>query len=182
MSRCARYLSLAWTLLGASSLRLAAQRPMEQPPVLTAFTIDGGAAVVSATDTAIALTHSVVGAHPGRVSREPPGRLQRREMASIHATPSVRDWYDPNGESCDATRPSHRVAYYFQVRTTLGEEVKVADGQRRIVPARVESNVLRATVCAYVPPTPNSTPAARPRLDATQPAELLNGQPLMPIP
>jgi hypothetical protein len=45
-------------------------------------------------------------------------------------------------------RRSHRVTLYFQVRANVGEEVRIIDGQRQLVPARVESNVLRATVCA----------------------------------
>jgi hypothetical protein len=151
-----------WGPLATRPTELAAQRATEQPPVLTSFTIDGGSAVVSATDTIISLTHTVVGARPAeyRVSRR--ADFTGARWQPYTTTPSVRDWYDANGESCDAARPSHRVVYYLQVRATLGEEVKIADGQRRIVPARVESNVLRATVCAYVPPTAGGVPSPRP--------------------
>ena len=124
------------------------QRPKEQPPVLTAFSINGGVDTVLATDPSVALVHTVVGARPSeyRVSRRADFSGARWEPYT--APLSIRDWYDPAGPACSSNRQSHRVTLYFQVRATLGEEVRVVDGQRQIVPARVESNVLRATVCA----------------------------------
>jgi len=40
------------------------------------------------------------------------------------------------------------VTLYLQVRATVGEELRVVDGQRQLRPARVESNVLKASICA----------------------------------
>lgn len=124
------------------------QRAREQPPVLTAFSINGGVDTVLATDPSVAIVHTVVGARPSeyRVSRRADFTGARWEPYAAPLT--VRGWYDPAGPACSSNRPSHRVTLYFQVRATLGEEVRVVDGQRQIVPARVESNVLRATVCA----------------------------------
>jgi hypothetical protein len=123
------------------------QKPKEQPPVLTAFSING-VDTVSAADLSVALVHTVVGARPSefRVSRRADFAGARWEPYAVPLT--LRDWYDPAGQTCDTNRPSHRVTLYLQVRATLGDEVRVVDGQRQIVPARVESNVLRATVCA----------------------------------
>ncbi|MGH7622718.1 MAG: hypothetical protein ACREMU_10300, partial [Gemmatimonadaceae bacterium] len=123
--------------------------PREQPPVLTTFTINGGAASAVARDTAIALSHTVVGARPTEYRASRRADFVGAPWLPYVATPTVRDWYDASGEPCDAARPSHRVTYFLQVRAALGEELKTADGQRRMVPSHVESNVLRASICAY---------------------------------
>lgn len=121
--------------------------PTGQPPVLTAFSINS-ADTVSVNAANVALVHTVVGTRPSdyRVSHRADFLGARWE--SYSDAPTLRDWYDPSGETCDATRPSHRVTLYFQVRATLGEEVRIVDGQRRLQPARVESNVLKASICA----------------------------------
>jgi len=127
------------------------QGARQQPPVITAFTINAGADSVLATDVAVSLTHTVVGAPPSeyRVSR-------RADFAGARWIPylaplTIRDWYDGSGVACPASRLSHRVTLYLQVRANVGEEVRIVDGQRQLVPASVESNVLRATICAHAP-------------------------------
>jgi hypothetical protein len=156
MIECVRTLCLVLSVAGGSGPRaqpFAGRLPgapqAQQPPVLTTFTINGGAANVAAADTAIALSHTVVGVRPTeyRASRRA-DFLGARWLPYVE-TPTVHDWYDASGESCDASRPSHRVTYFLQVRAPLGEELKAAEGQRRMVPANVESNVLRASICAY---------------------------------
>ena len=125
------------------------QGAKQQPPVLTAFSINAGTDSVSSHDVAVTLTHTVVGARPSeyRVSR-------RADFAGArwmpYTTPlSVRDWYDGSGPTCSTPQPSHRVTLYLQVRASVGEELRILEGQRRLVPANVESNVLRAAVCAH---------------------------------
>ncbi len=132
---------------GAPALALA-QRSGGQPPVLTAFSINGGSDTVAASSTAIALVHTTVGARPSeyRVSHRADFLGARWEPYAD--TPMLRDWYEASGDPCDAARPSHRVTLYLQVRATLGEEVRIVDGQRQLQPARVESNVLKASICA----------------------------------
>jgi len=138
--------SLACLLVGRTAA--PAQRAAEQPPVITAFAINAGSDSVSISEPAVALTHSVVGTRPSeyRVSHRADFAGARWEPYS--ASISLREWYDGAGPSCDASRPSHRVTFFLQVRATLGEEIRIVDGQRQLMPARVESNVLRATVCA----------------------------------
>ena len=138
---------LAGTLVGPPRTALA-QRSAEQPPVLTAFSINGGMDTVSTSDLTIALTHTIVGTRPSeyRVSHRADFAGARWEL--YPGAISMRDWYDASGAACDSTHTSHWVTFFLQVRATLGEEVRVVDGQRQLVPARVESNVLRRTVCA----------------------------------
>ncbi len=159
---CARALWLALGLIGAARVDVLPDqspgRAIEQPPVLTTFAINGGATSVSAADSAITLGHTVVGARPTEYRASRRADFLGARWLPYTAAPIAHDWYDGNGESCDATRPSHRVTYYLQVRAPVGEEVKTADGQRRLVPAHVESNVLRATICAYLTPPTRGSP------------------------
>lgn len=136
-----------------------------QPPVLTAFSINGGADTVSAAAPSVALVHTVVGAKPSeyRISRR--ADFAGAPWLPYVSAPAVRDWYDAGGESCAAARGSHRVTLYLQVRSNLGEEVRIVDGQRQLMPARVESNVLRATICAVgrgAAPAASRPPSAPP--------------------
>jgi len=137
----------------AALSRGRAQTAAPQPPVLTTFSINGGADTVSAKSETVALVHTVVGTPPNeyRVSR-------RSDFAGARWLPyaavlATRDWYDETGEACGSKRGSHRVTLYLQLRANVGEEVRIVDGQRQLVPARVESNVLRASICALAPGT-----------------------------
>jgi hypothetical protein len=145
----ARVLLLA-TFLNAIPAIASGQGAKAQPPVLTAFSINTGADTVSSADGAISLTHTVVGARPSeyRVSH-------RADFAGARWIPyaaplTIRDWYDASGAACATGRASHRVTLYLQVRANVGEEMRIVDRQRQLVPASVESNVLRATICAHV--------------------------------
>ena len=132
----------------AAARALSAQAAAPQPPVLTAFSINGGVDTVSATAATVTLVHTVVGTAPTeyRVSRR--SDFAGAPWLPYAPSPAIRDWYDATGEACDPRRGSHRVTLYLQVRARVGEEVRIIDGQRQLVPARVESNVLRATICA----------------------------------
>lgn len=122
-----------------------------QPPVLTAFTIDGGADTISAAALTVTLVHTVVGTAPTelRVSRR--ADFAGAPWMPYAPAPAIRDWYVATGEACGPGRGSHRVTLYLQVRASVGEEVRIVDGQRQLVPAQVESNVLRASICAHAP-------------------------------
>ncbi|MGE5101111.1 MAG: hypothetical protein ACM3SX_14085 [Deltaproteobacteria bacterium] len=129
--------------------RASSQGAKQQPPVLTAFSINAGTDSVSTNDISVTLTHTVVGARPSefRVSH-------RADFAGVrwmpYATPlSVRDWYDGSGTTCTTSQRSRSVTLYLQVRANVGKELRIVDGQRQLVPATVESNVLRATICAH---------------------------------
>jgi hypothetical protein len=155
-------MSLALLGLCPALSRAFAQRAPEQPPVITAFAINSGSDTVLASAGTVSLTHTVVGARPTeyRVSH----RADFAGSSWLTYTPSlvIRDWYDAAGATCDRGQPSHRVTLFLQVRATVGEEVRIVDGQRQLVPARVESNVLRATICARVD---SSNAGARPPPD-----------------
>lgn len=131
-----------------------AQRPadaLDKPPVLTAFTINAGNTdSVSASAPFITLVHSAVGTPPAeyRVSRR--ADFAGAGWMPYETTLILRDWYDAAGDACTpaAGLGGHRVTLYLQVRAALGEEVRIVNGQRQLQPARAESNVLRASICA----------------------------------
>ena len=128
-----------------------AQRGREQPPVVTVLTINGGAETISSTEALVSLVHTIVGTRPSEYRVSHRADFEGASWLGYTDRITMRNWFDPTGPSCDASHPSHRVTLYFQVRSTLGTEVKVIDGQRQVVPARVESNVLKASVCARTP-------------------------------
>ena len=138
---------------GSSSLGAqrggASDRPVGQPPVLTAFAINSGADTVSAAVSVVRLDHTVVGTRPSEYRVSHRADFAGAAWLPYVAAPTLRDWYDAAGEWCDATHTARRIVLHLQVRASVGEEVKIVDGQRQLVPARVESNVLRATVCAF---------------------------------
>jgi hypothetical protein len=148
-----RCLTLGLELLLSLAALGRAQRTFDgtnKPPVLTSFSINTGVDTVSATARYVALVHASVGTPPAeyRVSR-------RADFAGAPWMPYeahliLRDWYDASGDACTVgtSLSGRRVTLYFQVRAALGEEIRIVNGQRRLQPARAESNVLRASICA----------------------------------
>lgn len=138
-------------LLSSLPAFASGQGVRQQPPVLTAFSINAGADSVSSSDPSVTLTHTVVGERPSeyRVSH-------RADFAGAQWMPyitplSIRNWYDRSAVACTMSPASHgsrRVTLFLQVRAKVGEALRIADGQRQLVPSNVESNVLRATICA----------------------------------
>jgi hypothetical protein len=135
-------------LLTEGPAHASAQRSGGQPPVLTAFSINAGGDTVSVSATAVALVHTSVGTRPSEYRVSHRADFLGARWEPYVETPVLRDWYDGSGEACDSARPSHRVTLYFQVRATVGEEMRIVDGQRQLQPARIESNVLKASICA----------------------------------
>jgi hypothetical protein len=125
-----------------------AQRAGGQPPALTLFAINGGADTVPAGEPSLLLTHRTVGARPSEYHVSTRADFAGAPWLAYMDAPTLSNWYRADGEACDATRNSHRVTLFFQVRATVGEEVRVSDGQRQLVPSRVESNVLCDAICA----------------------------------
>src|SRR6185295_6499070 len=93
----------------------------------------------------------VVGARPTEYRVSPRADFAGAPWIPYADVPTLRGWYRTDGESCDPAHRSHPVTLFFQVRPTLGEEVRIVAGQRTLVPSRVESNVLRDTICGVEP-------------------------------
>jgi hypothetical protein len=137
-------------LFGAGARRADAQ---DKPPVLTAFSINANSDTVSASAAFITLIHTAVGTPPAEYRVSHRADFAGATWTPYETRPAVRDWYDDAGDACTAgpSRTGKRVTLYFQVRAALGEEVRIVNGQRQLQPARAESNVLRATICAFGP-------------------------------
>jgi hypothetical protein len=118
------------------------------PPVVTSFDINGGAASIQASAPAIELHHVVAGMRPSqyRVSRH--ADFSDAAWQPYVDVPVMRDWFSALRGPCGESRDSHTIVLFFQVRADLGVQVQVLDGQRAVVPQRVESNVVRDSICA----------------------------------
>jgi hypothetical protein len=142
-------------ILRAAPLAIA-QSGGEQPPVLTAFAINGGAAAVSMSEGSVMLDHITVGRRPTEYRVSHRADFAGAAWQPYTETPKLKDWLAASGRSCDASRPSRQVTLFFQVRVTTGAELRIVDDQRALVAARVESNVLSDVICAVV--TPRGSP------------------------
>lgn len=117
--------------------------------MLTLFAINGGVDTVSASEASLVLTHRTVGTRPSEYRVSVRADFAGAPWVAYVDAPTLPNWYRADGEACGASRTSRRVTFFFQVRATIGEEVRIADGQRQLVPSRVESNVLRDDICAH---------------------------------
>ncbi|MBL0169920.1 MAG: hypothetical protein IPP90_04175 [Gemmatimonadaceae bacterium] len=145
INRAFRFLSLA---VAAAVSQSATVQPgaVRQPPVLTVFALNDGAAT-SSPDATIVLSHTVVGTVPTsyRVS-------SRADFAGAAWLPYTRrpELVNVAGLStlgCDVPGSVRRLRLFLQVRSTLGDEVRIVNGQRSLTPVVAESNVLADSIC-----------------------------------
>jgi hypothetical protein len=129
-----------------------AQSAAEQPPVLIAFAINGGAATAATSEEFVSLGHTAVGRRPSEYRVSHRADFAGAAWLPYTESPKLKEWLGASSDACDTPRPSRRVTLFFQVRVTTGAELRVVDGQRALVAASVESNVLRDVICAVVPP------------------------------
>lgn len=137
---------------GAALLLMApvyAQRPTAQPPVLLNFSINDSSATVTRAAATLTLTHAVAGTRPSeyRVG-------VRADFANAlwlpYTTPlRVSGWQSLAGAGapCGTRGEGKRLQLYLQVRAELGGTVHIVNGQRTVVPEKVESNVLGSAIC-----------------------------------
>lgn len=130
------------------SATVAGQRP--QPPVIIAFSINEGAESVVRAAPLVRLVHEVAGTPPAeyRVSARADfaGALWQPYSLPLRLTgwtAMVRP-----GERCEGRLAGHRLVLFLQVRAEIGGVVRIVNGQRTVVPQKVESNVVSDTICA----------------------------------
>lgn len=125
--------------------RVSAAQHAPQPPVLIAFAINDSATVADPRQP-VQLSHRSVGAHPThyRVS----------ERADFSGAPWLSYEVQPHwqrapisGSPCPGRPTGLLLRLFFQVRVVLGQEVRVVDGQRTLVPTVADSNVLTDDIC-----------------------------------
>lgn len=128
-----------------------AQPASRQPPVLTAFALNDGAAT-AVRDAPVVLAHSVAGTRPTSYRAS-----ARADFAGAVWLPYVRRPELAHVEpfttpGCDVQGSTRRLRVFLQVRATLGDEMRIVNGQRSLVPVVVESNVLADSICIGAPP------------------------------
>gem|GEM_PF-1996124 len=121
-----------------------------QPSVLISLAINDTATAVSRAARVLALNHVVAGARPVeyRISA-------RADMANAlwmpYMTPlHLGAWQSLIGRgttTCDGNPSGRRLQLFLQVRTALGGTVHIVNGQRVLVPQKIESNIVSDAIC-----------------------------------
>jgi hypothetical protein len=146
--RTALALSLATATHAAAADGQASriQRVASQPPVITVFALDNGAAV-AARDTPMILAHTVVGAAPTEYRVSSRGDFAGATWQPYLVAATLARWDALTTPGCDVEGTTARLRLFLQVRTTLGDDVRIVNGQRTLVPVTVESNVVTDSIC-----------------------------------
>ena len=122
------------------------QRAGRQPPVITAFALDDGADI-AVGQVPVVLTHTVVGATPSAYRVSARADFVRAVWQSYLARPTLAGWESLAIHGCEIEGTKEKLILFFQVRASLGDEVRIVNGQRRLVPVMAESNVLSDSIC-----------------------------------
>lgn len=131
----------------ALAFQASAQRA--QPPVIIAFAVHDSAATISRSVSELHLAHRVTGLRPleFRVSARADfaGALWQPYRADLRLSGWVA--YVQTGMRCNNGMPGDRLTLFLQVRADIGSAVQIVNGQRAVVPQRVESNVVSDNIC-----------------------------------
>ena len=144
--RVLNVLSLPLALLTLPGHRQAAPH---QPPVLMTFALNNGAE--SARAGSLVLAHAIAGANPTdyRISSRSDFEGATWMPYDTRLTTDTRQWR--TGGRCESTGFS-RLLLFLQVRRRAGDEVRILDGKRTLVPLWLESNVLADSICVGAAP------------------------------
>lgn len=117
-----------------------------QLPVVVQFAA-GEPFGVAPEGSEVPLLHRVAGARPThfRVSRRTD--FGGASWRPYHERPTWQATRAGVEAPCRDRAEGSLVRLHFQVRTVLGEQVRVVDGRRVLTPLTLESNVLSAAVC-----------------------------------
>jgi hypothetical protein len=140
-------------LAAAPLLLLLADTWQRQPPVLTAFQLNDGAPAAKATEVLVA-AHQAVGAAPSEYRISPRADFAGAPWLPYVPRPRLEGWDRHATPGCEAPPGSRRLRVYLQVRSHVGDEVRIVNGQRVLVPSMVESNVLLDSICLVPAPRP----------------------------
>lgn len=130
----------------AAALLLGGASGQRQPPVLTAFHLNDGARTAATNDPLVA-THRVSGPVPTDFRVSPRADFAGAPWQPYVPRPRLEGWAAHATTGCDAGPGSRRLRVFLQVRTALGDEVRIVNGQRVLMPTSAESNVLVDSIC-----------------------------------
>lgn len=157
-----RWRSLLWnTLIGSStalspyinSALVPSREQQPQPPVIVRFSINDTANIVHKSTGALQLVHSLAGTRP--VEYRVSVRADFQNALWLPYTPNTQltGWQAflqsvaKTGNGCGGRSDAVRLQLFLQVRSDLGGTVTIVNGQRVVVPQKVESNVVSDTIC-----------------------------------
>lgn len=139
--------ALACSSALAQQASLAATRA--QPPVLTHFAINDTATITSGSTMTLDLVHTLAGAPPSEFRVSARADFENALWLPYSKPLRLTGWQSLIGRdaACDGRRAGQRLQLYLQVRADLGGEVQIVNGQRELVPRKVESNVVSDAIC-----------------------------------
>ena len=137
---------------GCSSVAIATEVAAQrwQPPVIIAFNINSGAASASRSLPLLRLVHELTGVHPYEYRVSARADFAGASWLPYSAALQLSGWTAliKPGAHCDGALVGQRLILFLQVRAEIGGAVRIVNGQRVVVPQKVESNVVSASVCA----------------------------------
>jgi hypothetical protein len=119
--------------------------PQAQPPVIVSFAINDNARAVRRGQPLL-LSHRTVGARPTHYRVSPRADFAGAPWLSYDQQPKWQGALEP-GTPCVGRTAGVALKLFLQVRIELGQEVKIRDGQRALVPAAIDSNVQVDSIC-----------------------------------
>lgn len=143
-----RFAALLALVLAGCPGTAAGQSAPNRPPVLVSFSLNGEAGSARAGDK-LALVHTAVGPRP----REYRVSTRADFVGAPWLAYEIRPLWDASGQpthpGCEGggPEPAATLQVYFQVRVVLGEEIRIVNGQRTLVPLTLDSNVLTDSIC-----------------------------------
>ena len=131
----------------------SAPSPTRQPPVLTSFALnEGGTAAVASMP--LRISHTVVGTAPSAFRISTRADFVGATWLPYLRQPEVQPSTFPSAPGCDAHGSARRLRLFLQVRSSLGDEVRIVNGQRTLAPVMAESNVMVDSICLSGSPRP----------------------------
>ncbi len=120
----------------------------QQPPVLTRLRLNGNAATVAADGTPLLLEHGIAGAAPTEYRVSARADMADARWASYAVPLQLRGWHALVSRApCDGAQAGERLLLFLQVRAEMGGAMRIVNGQRVLMPQRIESNIVSDAIC-----------------------------------
>jgi hypothetical protein len=116
-----------------------------QPPVIVSFAINDSARAVRRGHPLL-LSHRTAGVRPTHYRVSTRADFTGAPWVPYDSEPKWLGALEP-GTPCVGRTPGVTLKLFLQVRIALGQEVKIRDGQRALVPSTIDSNVLVDSIC-----------------------------------
>lgn len=116
--------------------------------MLTRLRINGNAATAMRDESPLRLEHGMAGALPIEYRVSARADMADAQWAPYAAPLQLRNWHALVSRTpCDGAQAGERLLLFLQVRAEMGGDVRIVNGQRVLVPQRIESNIVSDAIC-----------------------------------